>query len=162
MPDADDPEHDTIRKEALWGNLMAGGAGVEWYFGYNYPHGDLNCEDWRSRDIMWDQTRYALQFFQTHLPFTRMQNHDELINQGFCLAEPGSIYALYLPDGAGITLDLRGEQDTYSILWYDPRHGGSLTEGSIPFIRGGKSISIGDPPNHPEKDWAVVIRAASQ
>jgi len=40
-PDADDPEHNEIRAEVLWGNLMAGGAGVEWYFGYRYAHNDL-------------------------------------------------------------------------------------------------------------------------
>ena len=40
--------------EHLWGNLMAGGAGVEWYFGYTFPHNDLNCENWRNRDHMWD------------------------------------------------------------------------------------------------------------
>ena len=37
LPDAVDPAHDTIRYKVLWGNLMAGGAGVEWYFGYNIP-----------------------------------------------------------------------------------------------------------------------------
>jgi hypothetical protein len=32
-PDAADPGHDAVRKGFLWANLMAGGAGVEWYFG---------------------------------------------------------------------------------------------------------------------------------
>ena len=32
--------HD-IRKLTLWGNLMAGGAGVEYYFGYGLPDNDL-------------------------------------------------------------------------------------------------------------------------
>jgi hypothetical protein len=50
--DVNDPAHDDVRAHALWGNLMAGGAGVEWYFGYQQPHTDLNCEDWRSRDKM--------------------------------------------------------------------------------------------------------------
>lgn len=30
IPDADDLNHDQIRKETLWGNLMTGGAGVEY------------------------------------------------------------------------------------------------------------------------------------
>ena len=60
-------------RQHLWGNLMAGGAGVEWYFGYNFPHNDLNCESWRSRDHMWDLTRYALEFFHNHLPFAQME-----------------------------------------------------------------------------------------
>jgi hypothetical protein len=162
MPDADDPDHDTIRQEALWGNLMAGGAGAEWYFGYNYAHGDLNCEDWRSRDFMWDQTRIALHFFQTYLPFPRMQSHDELTSNGWCLAEPGSLYAVYLPEGGTAQLDLRGDQGNYSVLWYNPRHGGNLTEGSVPLVEAGKMISIGTPPDEPEKDWAVLIRAVSQ
>lgn len=28
-PDNDDPSHDIVRKNVLWGNIMAGGAGVE-------------------------------------------------------------------------------------------------------------------------------------
>ena len=46
LPDAEDPQHDKPRKHALWGNLMGGGSGAEWYFGYPYAHMDLNCEDW--------------------------------------------------------------------------------------------------------------------
>ncbi|MGC9344399.1 MAG: DUF5060 domain-containing protein, partial [Bacteroidales bacterium] len=37
LPDEVAPEHDTIRENVLWANLMAGGGGVEWYFGYKYP-----------------------------------------------------------------------------------------------------------------------------
>ena len=45
--------HD-IRKLTLWGNLMAGGAGVEYYFGYQLLENDLVCQDLRSRDKSWD------------------------------------------------------------------------------------------------------------
>ncbi len=38
---------------------MAGGAGVEWYFGYRNEHDDLGMEDWRSRAAMWRQSRAA-------------------------------------------------------------------------------------------------------
>jgi hypothetical protein len=162
MPDADDPDHDTIRKEALWGNLMAGGAGVEWYFGYNYAHSDLNCEDWRSRDIMWDQTRHALEFFQNHLPYAQMKSHDELTSTGYCLANPGSVYALYFPDGGTGSLDLRNQQGEFSVEWYDPRNGGELMQGNILKVQGGQWASFGNAPDHPEKDWACLIRAVSQ
>jgi len=33
VPDAVDPQHDVIRKYVLWANFLAGGAGVEYYFG---------------------------------------------------------------------------------------------------------------------------------
>ena len=54
--------HD-IRKLCLWGTLMSGGAGVEYYFGYKLPQNDLICEDYRSRDKTWDYCRIALEFF---------------------------------------------------------------------------------------------------
>ena len=56
--------HD-IRKWTLWGNLMAGGAGVEYYFGYQLPENDLVAEDFRSRERSWDYGRIALEFFRT-------------------------------------------------------------------------------------------------
>ena len=101
--------HDEPRKNCLWANLMAGGAGVEWYFGYEFPHNDLHCEDWRSRDHLWDLTRLALEFFQTHLPFAEMSHADELTAapDDFCLAQPGAVYAIYLPQGGSTTLDLQ-------------------------------------------------------
>ncbi len=89
LPDEIDPAHDTIRYKALWGNLMAGGAGVEWYFGYKFAHSDLSCEDWRSREKLWEQTKMALDFFHNNLPFTEMENGDELTseNNDYCLAK---------------------------------------------------------------------------
>ena len=53
----------TVRRQTLWGNVMAGGAGVEYYFGYKFPENDLLCEDWRSRDQSWDYCRICLEFF---------------------------------------------------------------------------------------------------
>ena len=69
MPDNINPNHDTMRHEVLWGSLLAGAAGVEWYFGARYEGNDLSTEDWRSRENMWNQTRYALNFFNENLPF---------------------------------------------------------------------------------------------
>ncbi|MCP4454475.1 MAG: DUF5060 domain-containing protein, partial [Planctomycetes bacterium] len=91
VPDANDPTHDIPRKEGLWGNLMGGGAGVEWYFGHQFPHMDINCEDWRSRDILWNQTRHALMFFQTYLPFWDMTPANRLTSteDDYCFAKQG-------------------------------------------------------------------------
>jgi len=158
MPDIDDPEHDTIRKEVLWGNLLAGGAGVEWYFGYNYAHADLNCEDWRSRDLMWDQTRYALDFFNKYLPFPDMESHDDLVDTGYCLAQPGHIYAIYLPEGGTAKLNMPEGKDRYSVDWFDPRQGGPLMRGSITILEGNRNTGIGAPPDHPDEDWVCLVR----
>lgn len=157
-PDADDPEHRDVRHHALWGNLMAGGAGVEWYFGYKFAHNDLNCEDWRSRNAMWDFTRIALDFFQNHLPFTEMKHHDELTEdqKDYCFAKPGEVYAVYLPQGGSTKIDL--QPGNYSVQWYDPRHGGDLQKGSIESLSGPGEQSIGLPPGERKQDWVVLIR----
>jgi hypothetical protein len=66
--------HD-VRKLTLWGNLMAGGAGVEYYFGYSLPDNDLTLESFRSRDKTWDYARIATEFFRTQkIPYSLLGN----------------------------------------------------------------------------------------
>ena len=159
-PDKDDYWHDEVRKKHLWGNLMGGGAGVEWYFGYKFPNNDLTCEDWRSRDHLWDLTRYALEFFQEHLPFTEMSHHDELTSteDNYCFARPGQIYAIYLPSGGTTNLDLGDSFATFAVQWYNPRTGGPLRTGSVAAIAGPGSAAIGHPPTDSDKDWVALIK----
>jgi hypothetical protein len=161
-PDADDPSHRGVRRHALWGNLMAGGAGCEWYFGYRFAHNDLNCEDWRSRDAMWDQTRHAIELFRGHLPFTRMHSADELTSAGddYCFATPGEVYAVYLPGGVSTELDLGAMPRTYDVTWYDPRAGGALQLGSVESVSGPGTRSIGRPPRDADMDWVVLVQVA--
>ncbi len=157
-PDADDPDHYEVRRYALWGNLMAGGAGCEWYFGYEYPNNDLNLEDYRSRERMWDFTRYAVEFFQQHLPFDEMQAEDESVSNpaAYCFAKKGEIYAVYLGEGGTTNLSL--SEGTYSVEWYDPRNGGSLQKGSNDRLTGPGAVSIGLPPAEGKRDWVALIR----
>ncbi len=158
LPDDVDPDHDTIRGEVLWGNLMAGGAGVEWYFGYRYPDNDLNCENWRSRANLWDQTRYALEFFQNYLPFTKMKSMDDLVDHGYCYGNKGEIYVVYIPQGGFSNLNLKGDGQNYRISWYDPRHGGALQMGDVRTVKGGIVVSTGPPPSDTDKDWVCLLR----
>ena len=162
LPDKDDSAHDSVRRYALWGNLMAGGAGCEWYFGYKYANNDLNCEDWRSRDAMWDQTRFALEFFHKHLPFWTMKADDELTSakDDYCFAAEGKVYAVYLPNGEATTIKLPAGD--YAAAWYNPRTGGELLRGSVSKLTGPGEPSLGTPPGEPGKDWVVLIRAAGK
>jgi hypothetical protein len=160
VPDANDPTHDLPRKLGLWGNLMGGGAGVEWYFGHQFPHMDINCEDWRSRDIMWDQTRFALEFYQTYLPFWEMLPADHLISteDTYCFAKEGEVYAIYLRKGGSTELNLGRFKSEFEVKWYNPRTGKDLHDGSIKFLEGPGKVNIGNPPQDIDKDWAVLIR----
>jgi hypothetical protein len=135
--------------EALWGNLLGGGSGVEWYFGYKYPNMDLNCDDFRSRDRMWDQTRIALEFFRRRLPFWEMEPANDLAPGVRGFAKKGSVYAVQLPKGGSAKLTLDG--GAYSMSWLNPRTGemkaGAATTGAI-----------GPPPAETDKDWIVLLK----
>lgn len=160
-PDGPSSNRDAIRKHTLWGNLMAGGAGVEYYFGYEYPHNDLDAEDWRSRDRVWDDVRHALTFFRAHVPFWTMTPDDALASGGaYVLADPERIYVVYLPDGGPVQLDLGTEDQTYTVRWYDPRNGGSLQTGSVARVAGPGPVALGQPPLAPDGDWMVLVRPA--
>lgn len=157
------PSQKDTRHHVVWGNLMSGGAGVEIYFGYNHPDNDLNCNNFRSRDQLWDYCRFAKQFFNKHLMFSEMKNMDSLIGNSsnnddkFCFGKADSKYAIYLPNGGSTTINLSGASGLFKVWWFDSRNGGELQTGSVSQISGGSTVSVGNPPNHSSDDWAVLI-----
>jgi hypothetical protein len=159
MPDSHDADHDTVRNHALWGALMAGAGGVEWYFGYRYPHNDLMLEDFRSRDIWWDQSAIATRFFTENLPFHKMHSNNQLLEgvQGYCLANPGEIYVVYLSSAAGQAKLTLENNRAYTIQWFNPKKGGTLTEGTIKTAKGPGKILLGQPPQDANADWVAVV-----
>jgi hypothetical protein len=156
--------HD-IRKSVLWGNLMAGGAGTEYYFGYTLPDNDLVAENFRSRDKSWDYGRLAIDFFHAQkIPFWEMANADALVgndkhdNSRFCFAKANEVYLVYLPSGGTTSLDLSKASGAFSVSWFDPRNGGPLKRGSVSAVKGGAAAPLGEPPDTPAEDWLVVVR----
>jgi hypothetical protein len=156
---------DDIRKSVLWGNLMAGGAGVEYYFGYGLPDNDLVAENFRSRDKTWEYGRIAIDFFRAQkIPFWEMTNADELVgndrrdNSRFCFAKPNDVYLVYLPSGGTASVDLSKTTGQFSVNWFDPRNGGPFRKGSVSTVAGGSSAALGEPPGAPAEDWLVVVR----
>ena len=161
ITDAEDPTHDNARKNGLWGNIMAGGAGLEWYFGYKHPHSDLTCQDYRTRNKMWDQCRYALEFFKkNNIPFWDMTCNDSLTSNedDYCFYKPNEIYLIYLKNGGTTEIDLGPGQNQYSLHWYNPRTGGNLKGGSVVSIKGPGRQPIGRPPYERSEDWVVLIK----
>jgi len=156
--------HD-IRRYCLWGALMAGAEGVEYYFGYKLPQNDLNCEDFRSRARAWADARRALDLFRRqNIPFHDMDNHDELVgnvNRGnalYCFAKPGELYLVYLPRGGSAKLDLSGVSGQFALQWFNPRSDTDLLPGRPPEIRAGAVVTIGPPPVEADEDWLAVLR----
>lgn len=161
ITDAENPTHDNARMNALWGNLLAGGAGVEWYFGYKHPHSDLSCQDHRVRENMWKQSKIALDFFADNdIPFWEMSNTNGLVDApgSYCLSKPGASYLVYLKKGGAASLDLKGAEGVFEILWFNPREGGSLEPGSSQAAPGGGKAMLGHPPRDREQDWLALVR----
>jgi hypothetical protein len=165
-PDAIDSTHHEICKEVLWGNIMAGGSGVEYLCAVNLTFSDPVLEDFQTVMNMFDQSCYALEFFQNHsIPFWDMSNANSRLSssstQSRCLAQSnGDVILIQLVNATSstTTVDLTGDPgDTYSVEWFDPFTGSSL------ILTGNISISDNKPlGNHPYNtasgDWVVLLK----
>ena len=160
LTDMEDPNHTSLRRFALWGTLLSGGAGVEWYFGAKHPHNDLSSEDWRQRNRLWEISYYAKEFFEMHLPYWAMKPNHSLINNpnAYCLSKKNEIYAIYLPEKGTYTIDLRESKQAYTVSWFDPLKGGKLQTGSIKTIKGGAIQNLGKPPEGLNEDAVILLK----
>ncbi|MEA3460969.1 MAG: DUF5060 domain-containing protein [Bacteroidota bacterium] len=160
MPDADDVKHDTVRNHCLWGSLMAGGSGVEWYFGYRFAHNDLNLEDFRSREIWWKQSTLATQFMNQY-PLEELSCQDELVDVpgAYCLTREGELYLVYLPAGSPPAKLKLKQASALKVFWFNPRTGGELQQGSVTSIQGQGNLFLGMPPSDTDLDWVVVVQS---
>ena len=152
-------DQNDVRKKTLWGNLMAGGAGVMYYFGGNRVESDMTAQDFRSRGNMWKYSRIAHDFFNQYLPFSEMKADDDLVTKGWCFYKENEIYAIYLPDGGEVSISL--PEGSYNVFWYNPREEGGLISSSFLEVAGGLDVSLGNPPFEVNEDWAILIEKAN-
>lgn len=75
--------------------------------------------------------------------------HDELVNNGFCLADPGRLYIIYLPQGDIVTAKL--EPGLYQLKWFNPRNG-EYSENTI--VQGPNWTSS---VAHDREDWVIQL-----
>lgn len=157
--DSLDGDHDSLRVYVLWGMLLSGADGVEWYFGARNKYHDLNTEDWRSRNRLWEVTDYALDFFQEHLPYWEMGVEHGLVNskEAYCFRKTGEVYAVYLPENGSYTIDLTKIEGEFMLNWFDPLKGGGLQQGSVKTIDGGDIQKLVLPPTKNQQDRVVVL-----
>jgi hypothetical protein len=80
-------------------------------------------------------------------------------DNNWCLAQPGLVYLIYLPEGGMASIDLSDETGMFQIKWFDPRNGGELQETDLREVSGGDLVSLGEPPVNSELDWLVLIKS---
>lgn len=131
--DQDGNDDKLVRQQVLWGTLMAGGMGVEYYYGYQTGITDLNAEDHRSRDLKYSHAAYAIQFFENYLidHVTTMGAADDVTGatDDYVFAKPGEIYAVYRTNGGSTGINLPA--GSWSVQWFNPRTGGGLSAATM-------------------------------
>ena len=100
----------------------------------------LGLDDVGKVDPKWDPLRRALGYvrgFAEQVDLAEMTPHRELTQTGYCLANPGVEYLVYLPSEypARIWVDLSDAEGKLNVKWFNPRtgseiHGGSVTGGA--------------------------------
>lgn len=79
-----------------------------------------------------DIVKKVWDFFET-LPFYRLSPRQDLVTNGFCLAEEGREYLVYLPSGGPVNVKLK--PGSYAVVWINAREtkekrdGGATTTG---------------------------------
>ena len=90
--------------------------------------------------------------FFTSFEWWKTNPHDELVNNGnYCVADPGKTYAVYLPHGGNVTVQLRPGH--YKATWFSAMTGEKI---DLPSIEG---TSWTSPTAPDQNDWALLIQA---
>jgi len=108
---------------------------------------------------MWDQNRYALEFFSLYeVPFWNMTNaNNRLADDNWCLAEPNDDFlVVFLHKGGTDAIDLF--ETNYLVQWYDPRNGGALQLGTVQVLPPKPAQFIGQAPDSRDRDWVVLLQ----
>jgi hypothetical protein len=83
-----------------------------------------NAEDVR-RNLGYTR-RYAQK-----LDLAAMTPRNELSSTGYCLANPGKEYLVYLPSGREATVDLAGALGSLAVEWMNPTEGSTTASGNV-------------------------------
>ena len=88
--------------------------------------------------------------FMETVPFYQMRPRQDLVTEGFCLAEAGAAYLVYLPNGGRTDVDVeRGR--TYEVTWVNARNPAKQAPGGK--TKDGRGLRAPD-----TDDWVLHLR----
>lgn len=148
---------DTLRRVA-WDIAMAGAYGTtaeSCRRGTNiWPDTGGGWINGRGDDTMTMLKGYGhmVDFF-TSFEWWKTEPHDELVNNGaYCLAQPGEIYAVYLPRGGDVTLQL--PSGNYEASWFNAFTGEKV---ALPMVTPSAGATWTSPKTPDHQDWALLL-----
>eukprot|EP00178_Gracilaria_changii_P007849 TRINITY_DN2447_c0_g1_i1.p1 TRINITY_DN2447_c0_g1~~TRINITY_DN2447_c0_g1_i1.p1 ORF type:complete len:650 (+),score=68.12 TRINITY_DN2447_c0_g1_i1:904-2853(+) len=156
----------SFRAVLCWGNIMAGGAGVEVFSG----RVDQSLSNFREFDSIWAEFSRPLRLFQEHnIPFWAMHAYSDIVTPKkemhsgqwmYGFAKLGDVYVIYQSGEIDPLLNLSGVRGKFQVRWFNPRPSPSsnLELGSILTVSGGNDkVELGSPPFARDRDWAIVV-----
>ena len=83
-----------------------------------------------------------------------MRPANELLvaGSGYVFAKLGEVYAVYLPEGGNLEIDLSARTGDFDVVWFNPRDGSRISDG---MVGGGETVPLAAPDT---ADWALVLR----
>lgn len=150
------------RRDVIWNTLLAGGNGVEAYYGYQTGCTDLDCQDHRTRAQLWRDGVIARDFFTRHVGDAAigMRAYDEATpaKDDRIFAEPGQMFVI-MPGEKPVEFLLPEQAGRFSVRWFDMINGGDLQTGEKAEIAlGGGRVAIGAPPVGGSGEWVALVR----
>jgi hypothetical protein len=138
-----------MRSDVLY-PIFFGGGNYEMHYRDAYGSGG-NVTLQILAPMLEDMSR-ARQFVES-LPFNEMKPCNERVSGGgeYCFGLEGSIYAVYLPQGGQVTVNLSGVSGDFNAFWYDPLTGTTSSAGSV----GGGGNQTFDAPGN--QDWVLKL-----
>lgn len=92
--------------------------------GYHFNLYDGPFEAPEQESDEWDRTRFnigaTVRYAERCRDLSRMNPQNSLASTGFCLADPGQEYLVYLPKGGEVSVDLSGAQGGLAVEWFSP------------------------------------------
>lgn len=92
-------------------------------------------------EAQWEPVRRALGLTRQlaeRMDLAGMAPRPDLASTGYCLANPGKEYLVYLPEGGEVRVDLASAPGQMKVEWFDPRTGAAADRGTVP---GGAPLS---------------------
>lgn len=97
-----------------------------------------------------DIVRRVWDFFET-IPFYRMNPNPNAVDRGFCLADEGTCYLVYLPTGG--TVNVQVQTGSYSVTWINAQDTSDRLASAT--TKDGRNLS---PPRRGD-DWLLLLAA---
>ncbi len=106
-------------------------------------------------DRQWEPIRRAMgvtRRLAEQLDLKTLLPHGRLASTGYCLANPGKTYLVYLPRGGEVTVDLSRGSGSFRGVWIEPGTGRQVS----PFVAPAKQRMF-SPPG--KGDWVLQLRS---